>query len=488
MIARRRLVLLTSSAVIVVGAGAATAKFTDVTSPAALTGTVQSLSAPTFTAPSTSTQTSRNVTVTWTKSQTTGGAAATSYTVTRFPMTNGNPGTGATACGGDVTTLTCTDATGADGQFAYRVRANYKSWTKTSAALSGTVAVDTTPPAVAITFPVAGSTYSAAAWTAGCGTASTDDVCGTATDATTGVAASSVRVAIQGTSGTNNNQWWNGTTWQATQVFNAVTSFTAGTGAWTYNLARPGDGGYQMFIQAADTAGNSATSSATAFTTGSPASVTAVTVGPQDTAAVGNPTGGWIGASETAYVYAAVSGSNLTSVSATVPGGIGTPATVTMSSITSVTINGVAYNYRGSITTPTSPAAATVSVTAINSSATSSLTSGTIGVDSTAPVQDSGQTVIGRYVTNGSNSAFRGRLGHSTAGSGDMTTAYFTVHDNTTNANVATQTNVPEALNASTGAWDTGTFTLTNNHSYTATIVQYDNAGNVLTSSVTFTQ
>jgi hypothetical protein len=51
---------------------------------------------------------------------------------------------------------------------------------------SQTVTVDNTAPAVAISFPTAGF---AGGWAAGCGTAGTEDVCGTASDATAGIAA-----------------------------------------------------------------------------------------------------------------------------------------------------------------------------------------------------------------------------------------------------------------------------------------------------------
>src|SRR6185437_17174007 len=68
-----------------------------------------------------------------------------------------------------------------------------KTWTVTVTDLAGnaatsanqTVVVDNTAPTVAITFPT--SSYSGG-WLAGCGTASTADICGTASDASSGVA------------------------------------------------------------------------------------------------------------------------------------------------------------------------------------------------------------------------------------------------------------------------------------------------------------
>src|SRR5206468_1456939 len=61
-------------------------------------------------------------------------------------------------------------------------------------------------PSVAITFPTA-TGYNAAGWPAGCGTASTDDFCGTAAAGGSGGVLSNVKYSIQ--QGVGN--WWNGT-------------------------------------------------------------------------------------------------------------------------------------------------------------------------------------------------------------------------------------------------------------------------------------
>jgi hypothetical protein len=73
------------------------------------------------------------------------------------------------------------------------ITAGTKTWTVTVTDQAGNaftsatqnVTIDNTAPTVAITFPT--STYNGG-WSAGCGTASTADVCGTASDATAGVA------------------------------------------------------------------------------------------------------------------------------------------------------------------------------------------------------------------------------------------------------------------------------------------------------------
>src|SRR4051794_10130665 len=152
MTARRRPVLYATAVIAAaLSAASALAVWTTVTQPGNVVGTVQQLSAPTVNAPAAGTQKTNSVTVTWTASQTTGGAAATSYNVVRIPVVNGTDGTPATACGGAIAapTLTCPDTLPADGSYKYKVTAVYKSWTKMSAA-SAVRLVDTTAPAVVL--------------------------------------------------------------------------------------------------------------------------------------------------------------------------------------------------------------------------------------------------------------------------------------------------------------------------------------------------
>lgn len=139
MVRRRFVMYVAAGSLLVWGAGGALAIWTHLRQAGTVVGTVDSLSAPVLSAPTTGSQSSSSITVTWSASTTTAGAVATSYTVKRY--LNGSS-TGVTACGGNVTSGTaCTDTVPANGQYAYDVTANYKSWTRTSAAKSGTVTV-----------------------------------------------------------------------------------------------------------------------------------------------------------------------------------------------------------------------------------------------------------------------------------------------------------------------------------------------------------
>ena len=127
----------------------------------------------------------------------------------------------------------------------------------TSAATSTTWTVDATPPTVAMTFPGT-TTYNLAGWTAGCGTATTDDLCGTAADAGSGL--TDVAVSIRRVS---TNSYWDGIAFSAS----AETWRTAaGTAAWSYGFAGPsfpGDGSYVVRYRATDAVGNTTIGSVT---------------------------------------------------------------------------------------------------------------------------------------------------------------------------------------------------------------------------------
>src|SRR5262249_24110244 len=89
-----------------------------------------------------------------------------------------------------------------------------------------TYTVDHTGPSVVTTFPVSNATYNTVGWNAGCATAG---ICGTSSDATSGVA--TVKVQIR--DGVNSGKYWNGSTWQG-----AAFTFTAsGTTPWNQPLA-----------------------------------------------------------------------------------------------------------------------------------------------------------------------------------------------------------------------------------------------------------
>jgi large repetitive protein len=144
-----------------------------------------------------------------------------------------------------------------------------KTWTVTVTDLAGnattsanqTVVVDNTAPTVAITFPT--SSYPGG-WLAGCGTASTADICGTASDASSGVA--SVQVSLRQASAPG--LYWNPATSSfssATEVLMPATGTTswslAAASAWFTNLTS-----YTIRAVATDSASNPAAPVTTTFT------------------------------------------------------------------------------------------------------------------------------------------------------------------------------------------------------------------------------
>ena len=141
-----------------------------------------------------------------------------------------------------------------------------KTWTVTVTDVAGntftstsqTVTLDNTAPTVAITFPTAA--YSGG-WLAGCGTAGTADICGTASDATSGLA--NVQVSIRQASGAA--LYWNPGTSSfssATEVLMPATGTSnwslAAAAAWFTNLSP-----YTIRAVATDAASNTGTTSTT---------------------------------------------------------------------------------------------------------------------------------------------------------------------------------------------------------------------------------
>jgi len=141
-----------------------------------------------------------------------------------------------------------------------------KTWTVTVTDVAGntftstsqTVTLDNTAPTVAITFPT--SSYSGG-WLAGCGTAGTADICGTASDAASGLA--NVQVSIRQASGAA--LYWNPGTSSfssATEVLMPATGTSswslAAAAAWFTNLSP-----YTIRAVATDAASNTGTTSTT---------------------------------------------------------------------------------------------------------------------------------------------------------------------------------------------------------------------------------
>jgi hypothetical protein len=129
-----------------------------------------------------------------------------------------------------------------------------------SSSLAGvTVTVDNTAPTVAITFPLAGY---AGGWTAGCSTPATDDICGTATDASSGV--NQVQLSIRQAGSPNN--YWNPATPGFTSSAEILLTTTLTPPNWALvfpaaNLAT--STAYTVRALATDNAGNTASTSTT---------------------------------------------------------------------------------------------------------------------------------------------------------------------------------------------------------------------------------
>ena len=123
----------------------------------------------------------------------------------------------------------------------------------TSAGTSTTWTVDATPPTAALAFPMTGS-YSSSGWAAGCSTATTGDICGTASDVGSGLSQVAISVRRTGT-----NSYWDGTSFAAaSETWLGAT----GTASWSYAFAGgnfPADGTYTVRWRATDAAGNTTT-------------------------------------------------------------------------------------------------------------------------------------------------------------------------------------------------------------------------------------
>lgn len=142
-----------------------------------------------------------------------------------------------------------------------------KTWTVTVTDLAGntatsasqTVTIDNTAPTVAITFPTA--TYSGG-WSAGCSTPTTADICGTASDASSGVWG--VQVSLR--QATSPSLYWNPATSSFSSSSEVLMPATlalpnwsmAAAAAWFTNLSS-----YTIRAVATDAAANTATVSTT---------------------------------------------------------------------------------------------------------------------------------------------------------------------------------------------------------------------------------
>ena len=212
-----------------------------------------------------------DVTVVWTQVTFAGSLLGTyadgGYLITRYA----DGSAVAIAPGGDCAgiisgagaTLSCTEAAVPDGTWRYTVTPVFASWRGTESDLSDAVTTlnDTTPPSSSITFPAEAGAYNGAGWTAGCVTPAADDICGSASDAGSGV--QTVEVSVRLGSG----NYWGGSAFDSgSEVW-----FPAdGTTAWSFGFPSANylaDGEYTIRSRATDQTGNvEATPPATTFT------------------------------------------------------------------------------------------------------------------------------------------------------------------------------------------------------------------------------
>jgi len=132
------------------------------------------------------------------------------------------------------------------GSYVIRVRATDNSGNVETPG-STTFVYDTTNPSSTVTFPINNASYTTATWNAGC---PVSGVCGTASDANSGVQA--VEVSIR----RGTTTYWNGTSFSSTtEVFLPAT----GTTTWSFAFPAskfPASGSYRIRVRARDNAGN----------------------------------------------------------------------------------------------------------------------------------------------------------------------------------------------------------------------------------------
>ncbi|MFC7486166.1 hypothetical protein ACOCJ7_13030 [Knoellia sp. CPCC 206453] len=139
-----------------------------------------------------------------------------------------------------------------DGSHTVAVRALDRAG-NISTVTSRTWTVDAIAPSAGLTFPSSG-TYNHASWAAGCATPTTGDLCGTASDARSGLASVAVSIRRVATNG-----YWDGTGFAAaSETWQTAT----GTTSWRYPFEAtsfPADGAYTVRWRATDAVGNSTT-------------------------------------------------------------------------------------------------------------------------------------------------------------------------------------------------------------------------------------
>jgi hypothetical protein len=186
------------------------------------------------------------------------GIPAAYYSLRRYPAAGG-AGVSVTATCSGTGTITCNELSVPDGKWRYTDTPTYgTNWLGTESAESPAVTVDTTPPAVGVTFPAASGEYNAASWNAMTG------ISGTASDATSGIpGASSINLVITRSS---NGYTWNGSAFTAGSNSVDPTAFAAGTWTYTFPAANfPADGSYTVGVSATDAVGNTSATASSSF-------------------------------------------------------------------------------------------------------------------------------------------------------------------------------------------------------------------------------
>ncbi|MCW3032919.1 MAG: putative internalin [Solirubrobacterales bacterium] len=161
----------------------------------------------------------------------------------------------------------------AEGKHTFRVRAAADS--KTSAGVTVSWTVDTTPPGVALVDPPNGALIGAGALGHGCPRAA--GLCGTAKDAS-GV--TQVLVSIQREDG----KWWSGASFaESAETLHAAQLTPGRTTGWSYALPMPPDGHYVLHVRATDGAGNTTPFASTFTIDATPPPAPALLSGPETT-------------------------------------------------------------------------------------------------------------------------------------------------------------------------------------------------------------
>ncbi|MGZ6997003.1 MAG: OmpL47-type beta-barrel domain-containing protein [Acidimicrobiia bacterium] len=186
----------------------------------------------------------------------------TAQTVTLTPADAGGSGLAATYFTTDGSTPTAASAQGTTiilsnpGTYTIRYFSVDGAGNAEAVRTAGTqIRVDGVAPTATMTFPVNGASYNASRWSAGC--SSSNRICGTASDATSGI--SSPRVTIQRLS---DSRYWTGSTWSTT----TSTLTASGTTSWYVPLATSAlanGTSYTVTAVTTDGAGNTTTRTAT---------------------------------------------------------------------------------------------------------------------------------------------------------------------------------------------------------------------------------